>query len=77
MKTGLDEGLIPEKIVGITEFSGLLLHYVEWTDKTKQHELIPSEIMAQRFPQLVIKFYEQHVETTSLFQEMPSSFLKS
>ncbi|RWS08320.1 hypothetical protein B4U79_00565 [Dinothrombium tinctorium] len=42
-KTGLDKGWVPEKIVGITERYGLILHYVQWKDETKPSELIPSK----------------------------------
>ncbi|RWS17913.1 chromobox-like protein 5 [Dinothrombium tinctorium] len=70
METGLDRGLIPEKVIGIKEIAGLILLYVQWTDQSQQCELIPSKILSKKYPQIVIKFYEDRVKSISIQEEL-------
>ncbi|RWS11112.1 hypothetical protein B4U79_18054 [Dinothrombium tinctorium] len=68
--TGLDKGWIPQEIIGITEYNGVILHYVKWCNPSLQNELIPSEVLSKKYPQVVIDFYQKHIEFVRLSSEI-------
>lgn len=51
----------PERIVGATNSGGELELLIKWKG-TEYAELIPAKIANEKWPQLVIKFYEEHIQ---------------
>jgi hypothetical protein len=53
-------GCAPEKILGLTDASGEFSFLVQWS--LNDAEMVPSSVARVKWPQLVIDFYENHVE---------------
>lgn len=59
-KNGFEKGHVAEKLEGVTEEDGALLFLVRWKG-VDAVELVPSKIVRQHVPQLVIDFYETRI----------------
>ncbi|XP_037941445.1 heterochromatin protein 1-like [Teleopsis dalmanni] len=57
---GFDKGLVAEKILGASTSNGLLEFLIQFRG-VQQPEMIPASVVNLKIPQMVIKFYEQHI----------------
>ncbi|XP_037951045.1 heterochromatin protein 1-like [Teleopsis dalmanni] len=57
---GFDKGLVAEKILGASEVNGSLTFLIQFKG-SKQAEMVLSEIVNEKVPQMVIKFYEERL----------------
>uniref|UniRef100_A0A915PE39 Heterochromatin protein 1 n=1 Tax=Setaria digitata TaxID=48799 RepID=A0A915PE39_9BILA len=62
-----DRGMEPERIVGATNSNGELELLIKWKG-TDMADLVPAKIANEKCPQLVIKFYEEHIQWNSCAQ---------
>ncbi|CAL8085689.1 unnamed protein product [Orchesella dallaii] len=59
--TGFDRGLIPERIIGVTECGGGgRMFLIKWKD-TNEAELIVAKVANAKCPQMVISYYEDRI----------------
>lgn len=67
---GFDFGHEPSKILGANEINGRLLFLVTWKDKNgmqlNRASILPSEVANAKMPQMVIKFYETHINWANI-----------
>ncbi|CAG0891261.1 unnamed protein product [Darwinula stevensoni] len=61
---GIEEGLVPEQIVGAAQTNGQLCFVIKWKDKDDA-EIMPAAVANEKFPELVIRFYEERIEWVS------------
>lgn len=59
-KTGFDQGLVPEEVLGATNTPGFLNYLVKWRGVEKA-TLVPSSVASVKCPQLVIKYLQSKV----------------
>uniref|UniRef100_A0A182PX89 Chromo domain-containing protein n=1 Tax=Anopheles epiroticus TaxID=199890 RepID=A0A182PX89_9DIPT len=57
---GFEKGYVPEKILGATKDDNELLFLMQWKDKDKA-QLVKSKEARKHCPQLVLDFYEKHL----------------
>ncbi|XP_060533844.1 uncharacterized protein LOC132706508 [Cylas formicarius] len=59
-EVGFDDGLEPEKIVGVTNSKDGLLFLIKWAG-TDEADLVRAQEANVKWPQIVIKYYEQRL----------------
>ena len=57
---GFECGLVPEEIVGVTQTNNQIMFLVKWFN-TNKTDLIHSKLAKEKCPQIVIKFYQKHL----------------
>lgn len=60
------EGRVPQKIIGVVPIGEILVYCIEWKPASKFADrepvsLIRGETFKEKFPEMIIKFYEEHI----------------
>lgn len=62
-KNGFDQGWTPKEIIGINSLNDTLVFLVKWTND--KQTIVLSEVANNKCPQMVIQFYEKHINWDS------------